>query len=64
MDRIPGADIITYESGRTDLNEIFELTQPIPGIYEFRPFEDFYRTFGKQMTIIPNKYIIFILHLG
>ncbi|GBC07661.1 hypothetical protein RclHR1_00760031 [Rhizophagus clarus] len=41
-DAHPGRNIIVWSGGdHPAFNEIFVLTQPINGIYEFRPFEDF-----------------------
>ncbi|RIA85888.1 hypothetical protein C1645_780893 [Glomus cerebriforme] len=48
-----GNNIVTYDSGDNIPNsdEIFVLTQPIIGSYEFRPFEYFYRTIVVEMTV-------------
>ncbi|GBC02796.1 hypothetical protein RclHR1_04820014 [Rhizophagus clarus] len=44
MYRFPAAFIATYNSGNQPAdNEIFELKQPITGVYEFRAFISFYR---------------------
>lgn len=32
--------------------EIFLLTQPVLGSYEFRPFQDFYRTLGNTIYTV------------
>ncbi|CAB4488193.1 hypothetical protein RhiirA1_538939 [Rhizophagus irregularis] len=50
-DANPGTTIYTVNSNiiKPLSYEIFLLTQPIPGFYEFRPFEDFYRTLVIEM---------------
>jgi hypothetical protein len=42
--------------GQPDINEIFELSQPIPDAYEFRPFEDFYRRYGNRWQSLSNEF--------
>jgi len=43
-----GNSLITADTGtsKPDYSEIFVLTQPVSGSYEFRPFVSFYRNIG------------------
>jgi hypothetical protein len=60
----PGNSIIIYNSGfRPDLNEVFLLKQPIPGFYEFRPFENFYRVTGRYNYFKRLFYLFFAFQL-